>query len=385
MNDNIQKSYNTGDYTDVGKAVRETLADAPLGAKFKHKGESYTKTGDDEFTAESDGRRSDANAIANNTDPRDPETAPVFEGPKSADVAEAKIRAGQLKPCETSAAKNSFDLENAPAGQIIRTKDGLWSKWNDGEYMNLATGELQDAASLQNNTLEEMKYTGKTNFEYGEVSQEVLDKKLWEMNKNQFGQSGKANVSSQEVEEMVASVKHYGLGGECQMILASQDPSHYAELLRATKPTEEQMAAYTKEAENVERFIALSDKADKPLYRGICLNSQYTEPAALKKTLGELEEGKTITMGHIASWSTNKETAESYSYGGVDAELDGDNYSIVYQVKNNLSAASLAGINPEGECLSPKSASYRVSSVKYKWDGRSEAHCYSVELEEVQW
>ncbi|MCM1059075.1 MAG: hypothetical protein NC452_02150 [Eubacterium sp.] len=52
-------------------------------------------------------------------------------------------------------------------------------------------------------------------------------------------------------------------------------------------------------------------------------------------------------------------------------------------VKNPKSTVSLAGINPEGECISPKSAKYKVSSVKTSYDKEDDCHYYNVELEEI--
>ena len=248
--------------------------------------------------------------------------------------------------------------------------------------MNLETGEIADAGDLQVSSFEELKYTGKTDFQYGSVSQETMDRKLWEMNRNQR-QGGGGEITSKDVEEMVGSVKHYGLGGDCQMILATQDPESYPDLFETFGSTEADRESFAREAENVERFIALSDKVDGPIYRGISLNTSVMDPAMVQRTLDDLQEGNSISMRHIASWSANEGTARRYADGVLDNEFEeGENYSIVYRVRNNRSAVSLRGINPEGECLSPKSATYRVGHVNYEYDDDFEIHRYVVDLEE---
>ena len=100
--------------------------------------------------------------------------------------------------------------------------------------------------------------------------------------------------------------------------------------------------------------------------------------------MSKLKVGETIEMGHISSWSTNRGTAKSYAYGAADQELEeGDNYAIVYTVKSNRSAVSLNGINPEGECLTPKDAKYKVSKVKKTYNENLNCYNYDVELEEI--
>lgn len=127
----------------------------------------------------------------------------------------------------------------------------------------------------------------------------------------------------------------------------------------------------------------MSDKVDGPIYRGISLNTSVMDPAMVQRTLDDLQEGNSISMRHIASWSANEGTARRYADGVLDNEFEeGENYSIVYRVQNNRSAVSLREINPEGECLSPKSATYRVGHVNYEYDDDFEIHRYVVDLEE---
>ncbi len=166
------------------------------------------------------------------------------------------------------------------------------------------------------------------------------------------------------------------------MILAMQDPDNYPDVLKNMSDSEKD--AMKVEADNVERFISLSDKKQGSIYRGVSFNSEFSDKKAMDATLDSLKEGKEISMGHIASWSTNEGTARSYADGAVNAEFgSGEDYSIVYRVGSNKSAVSLSGINPEGECLSPKSAKYRVTKVDYHYDDDGECHRYVVDVEEI--
>ena len=347
MNSRIKDAYNSGDYTNVGREIRKILKEIPIGAKFTFEGGTWQKTGDNEFTAEDlfygNGKRCKyvANQIANGTNAWKPETAPVFEDIDVEEVAEAKIEAGELDPKKTSV--------NVPDNEVA-------------------------------------EYTGKTEFKYrgGSISKETLNGKLREMNRNQAAQTGEANVTSKDVEDMVQSVCHYGLGGDCQLILATQDPEMYRELLSMSTLSDDQMKQFKTEADRIERFIALSDKVEGPVYRGIAFNSAYSDPDIFERTMSKLKVGETIEMGHISSWSTNRGTAKSYAYGAADQELEeGDNYAIVYTVKSNRSAVSLNGINPEGECLTPKDAKYKVSKVKKTYNENLNCYNYDVELEEI--
>lgn len=273
-------------------------------------------------------------------------------------------------------------LSKSPHGSTSVDKyEEVWQKTGDDEYINLMTGEIANASDLGDCGAEVLEYTGKTDFYYGRVSKEEMNKRLWEISKNAALEEGESYVSSEAVEEFVGSVKHYGLGGDCQMILSAQDPETYSELRKLMSDKEKEMAV--KEAENIEKFIKYSDKVYKPIYRGVGFNSDFHDPKAIQNTLDKLKKGEEISMGHIASWSSNEGTAKSYSYGALDMELEsGENYSIVYSVKNPKTAVSLSGINPEGECLSPKDAKYKVANVKHKYDDEDNCHYYSVELEE---
>ena len=389
LSDDVRSAWESEDEYAIMKSLSSAHKKMAIGQSFEYMGTTVTKTGDDEFESEDpfgdkvkSSLSESVQGIADNYFELGEADPPVFHDLDPKDTAAAKIESGNLDPAETSAVKNSFSLTDAPEGQLIKSDGALWQKTESGDYMNLETGEIADAGDIQVSSFEELKYTGKTDFQYGSVSQETMDRKLWEMNRNQR-QGGGGEITSKDVEEMVGSVKHYGLGGDCQMILATQDPESYPELFETFGRTEADRESFAREAENVERFIALSDKVDGPIYRGISLNTSVMDPDMVQRTLDDLQEGNSISMRHIASWSTNEGTARRYADGVIDEELEeGENYSIVYRVQNNRSAVSLREINPEGECLSPKSATYRVGHVNYEYDDDFEIHRYVVDLEE---
>lgn len=337
FNKSIADSYKTGNYTDVGLAVRKCLKEAPLGAKIKVGSTTYTKVGDEKYEYEwAPGKTttSPENYVVNLTDKFHPENAPKFEEIKSEDIAEAKAETGELDPKETSV--------EVPIGE----------------------------------------YTGKTDFPEGSVSREVMSKKKEELTRNlrDSGEDGK--MDDQEVERLVGAVKHYNLGGQCQEILSAQDPETY-DFLRSTMSADRKAWA-AEQAEAIERFIALSDKIDDPVYRGMAFNDAYDESGGkAMEFVSSLREGGTIEFGHISSWASSRGTAVSYSSSALDAEFeDGTNYSILMTVRKPKTTVSLVGINPENECLSPKAAKYKVLKVKKTYDEDDACYYYDVELEE---
>lgn len=337
FNKSIADSYKTGNYTDVGLAVRKCLKEAPLGAKIKVGSTTYTKVGDEKYEYEwAPGKTttSPENYVVNLTDKFHPENAPKFEEIKSEDIAEAKAETGELDPKETSV--------EVPIGE----------------------------------------YTGKTDFPEGSVSREVMSKKKEELTRNlrDSGEDGK--MDDQEVERLVGAVKHYNLGGQCQEILSAQDPETY-DFLRSTMSADRKAWA-AEQAEAIERFIALSDKIDDPVYRGMAFNDAYDESGGkAMEFVSSLREGGTIEFGHISSWASSRGTAVSYSSSALDAEFeDGTNYSILMTVRKPKTTVSLGGINPENECLSPKAAKYKVLKVKKTYDEDDACYYYDVELEE---
>lgn len=393
LNASIEKAFREGHEGHIKTVVHEALREAPIGSKVKLGMDTYEKLGDDEFVVDWDKNREyvvDSHFIESDVTPKHESSMPKFEPFSSEDVAQAKIESGELKPSETDisadAKKLLKKLGDSKTGTVSIDKDGTaWEKGDDGSWINLATGEIADADSIAAVGGSPLQYDGSLEFKYtGKVSKELLDQKMSEFARHQMEQEGTVSITSKEMEEIVGSISHYGLGGECQLILATQDPDHYQELLRFHNLSEEETASYAHEAQNIERYISLSDKVEVPLYRGICFNTAMEDPAAVEQTLSSLKVGGIIDMGHIASWSTNKGTARSYADRVLDSELlEGDNYAVVYSLHHNKSAASLSGINPEGECLSPSSARYRVTSVRHAYDDDFEITRYNVELEEV--
>lgn len=89
-------------------------------------------------------------------------------------------------------------------------------------------------------------------------------------------------------------------------------------------------------------------------------------------------------MGHISSWTSEYGVAREFANGALDFESDeGELYSVVICVPHPKTAVSTGGILPTRECLSPKSAKYRVASVKKTYDDDYCQYKYEVDLEEV--
>lgn len=388
LNSKVSYAYKSGSYSEVGKSIRSALKDMPSGSTVTSKGMAYRKVDDDKFECEVNGTRmtTNANAIANGADLFNEANAPTFEVASSGEVAEQMVQNGELEPSETTVKIPSVTgLNEAESGRAAIDSNGeLWVKDGD-DWVNQMTGEVGTSDDVAGLGGEVMRYEGSKDFEYnGSVSQETMDKKMSELNRNQAELEGKAEISSADLESMVGSIKHYGMGGECQMILASQDPDHYQDLPMLKGQTSEEAAAYAKEAENIERYIELSDKVKGSVHRGIGFNDAYDDKGIIEDTLSQLRVGNTISMGHIASWSDEKGIAKSYAEAVLNNEWeDGQNYAIVYSVANNKSAVSLEGISPQGECITPKSASYSVTNVNYIYDEDLDCHRYEVEMEEV--
>ena len=393
LNDSLKDAYEKEGTLGLSKACRKALQDSPIGTKIVTKRATYEKVGDNKYEYEYvPGKKSTVseNYIINGIGSGEGVDVPIFENISSEDVAQAKIESGELKPSETEISTEAKELSkklgDSKGGTIATGKDGsVWEKRDEGYWVSRTTGEIVDADSIAADGGSPLQYDGSLELKHGSrLSKELMDHKMSEFARHQLEQEGKVSITSKEMEEIVNSISLYGVGGECQLILATQDPDHYQKLLKLANLSEEQTASYAHEAQNVERYIALSDKVQEPLYRGIGFNTSVDDPEVVEKTLSSLKVGGIIDMGHIASWSTHDGTARKYSEGVLDAELlEGDNYAVVYSLSRNKSAASLSGINPEGECLSPSSARYRVTSVSHSYDERLDITRYHVELEEV--
>ena len=390
LSDSLNSALKSEDYDEIRDATEKALEEMPVGSSLDFYGAVSTKVSENEWkTTDPWGNEtlSSAQEIADSIAEWEDEYPEIkIHAPEDATSASTENHAPEKQtPKDNSATPNKADLGKVEPGGMIKTKDGaLWTKQDVGYYVNEMTGEIGDVDSLQDTGAELLEYTGKTEFQYnGGVTQKRMNEIMCEMTRNQIFQEGEATLTSKDVEDMVGSIKHYGLGGDCQMILWTQNPEQYKDM-EMYFHSEEQKAQFAREADNIERFIALSDKVQSPIYRGVAFNTAVCDQTAIEQTLSQLKPGETISMGHIASWTINKGTARSYAYGGVDLGLEeGVNYAVVYNVKNNVSAASLKGINPEGECLSPKSAAYKVVNVRYSYDDNLECHYYDVDLEEI--
>ena len=383
----VKDAYGKPDYVEVASAFRKALKDMPVGASVKSGYYTYTKTGDNEYEYEwKPGQKTtvNENSVVNGQDFFDPEKAPVFKDPVGGPEDSHEVREPKERPSSNKAISIKPKLEHANSGSVVFDNNGnVYEKQEDGDYLSLGSGEILSAEELTDKGAELAEYTGKTSFEYGDVSPDVAQSRYEDLIKNQFRNEGKATLNSEEFESMVNSVLHYGTGGECQMILATQDPDAYADIpdMGLSGRYEE----YAKEADRLEKFIELSNKYPGTIYRGMSFNDSIPgQKKVVEDLISNLKPGNEITMGHISSWSSNEGTARSYSLGAVDLELEsGNNYSVIYECDNHKYATDLSGINPEGECIATKDARYRIRSVDYKYDESLECHVYKVKLEEI--
>lgn len=135
-NDEISKAYKSKNYTDVGRAIRKCITDAPIGSKFTSNGNSYTKTGDDtfEYTIPSLPNKkfpANTNTVVNGADLFKSENALKFEEgkEKTSKANEEQVSASQKKTPdkETSSRKPTFSGSKKTEG--VRSFSGI--KWKE--------------------------------------------------------------------------------------------------------------------------------------------------------------------------------------------------------------------------------------------------------------
>ena len=338
-NSKISKSYKEGDYTKVLHTVRECVDEAPIGSKFESNGRVYIKTGDGQFEYTFKGmsaRKYSAvtNTVVNDADPFHPENALKFE-----DFAVETTKKSPDATIDEPKAENSKKTEITP-------------------------------------------YAGKTDFPGASVPREAISKKKIELTKNLEKKDSHATITDNDMENFTSALTDYLQSETCQRILSAQDEKTYSTLRGWMSEDEKTWAK--KQCDRIEQFINLSDKVDEPLFRGMSFNSAYDTSGNGKKFIDSLTEGNTISMGHIASWTSERGLARSFANGALDFEADeGELYSVIMCVSRPKTAASTGGILPTRECLSPKDAKYRVVSVKKEYDDNNCQYLYDVDLEEV--
>ena len=300
---------------------------------------------------------------------------------KNRDYDPEENEKGAYDPSHFRGSKH-ISVHDAPEGALFMDTDQeIWIR-HGKEYMSTYSGELASPEELSEFGAYPIESNGEFDYKYGStVSKERMDSLYWRMCKRELDETGEISTTPDDLDRMVASVIHYGLGEDCQMMLATQDPEHYKDMLKWNK---EDMSGYKRAADSVEEFIAKSQKYYGSIYRGMSFNTSTQDENAVRKLVDGLKEGKEVSFGHIASWSINEGVAESYADSVVNLELEkGENISVVYSLPSPKSAASLDGINPEGEVLSPKAARYRITSVSDWYDKEFEISRYTVKLEEI--
>lgn len=334
-NGEISKAYEVKDYAAVNKTIRKCITDAPIGAKFTSNGKNYTKIGDDKFeysfeSLPNSKYTSNTNGVVNDADP--------------------------------------FHVANA----LEFEEFGAESIGEKNEPNTIAKSENAEVTP----------YAGKTDFPGASVPREAISKKKIELTKNLEKKDSHATITDNDMENFTSALTDYLQSETCQRILSAQDEKTYSTLRGWMSEDEKTWAK--KQCDRIEQFINLSDKVGEPLFRGMSFNSAYDKSGNGKKFIDSLTEGNTISMGHIASWTSERGLARSFANGALDFEADeGELYSVIMCVSRPKTAASTGGILPTRECLSPKDAKYRVVSVKKEYDDNNCQYLYDVDLEEV--
>lgn len=312
-NNEISKTYELKDYSAVNKAIRKCITDAPVGAKFTSNGRNYTKVSDDKFEYSFESLpnakyTSNTNGVVNDADPFHVANALEFEEFGAESIGE----------------------KNAPS----------------------TTAKSENA--------EVAPYAGRTDFPAASVPRDAISEKKKEISRNLKNRDSQATVTDKDMENFASALTDYMQSETCQRILSAQDEKTYSKLRGWMSDSEK---AWAKEqCDRLERFIDLSDKVDVPLFRGMSFNTAYDETGNGKKFIESLTEGNTISMGHISSWTSEYGVAREFANGALDFESDeGELYSVVICVPHPKTAVSTGGILPTRECLSPKSAKYRVA------------------------
>ena len=229
------------------------------------------------------------------------------------------------------------------------------------------------------------RYTGSLEIGYQKISQETMDNKLRELRSNQ--KKGEAPVTSEKLESMARSLVNYGCGSEAAYMCATQSPEIYKEYMSVFPKNEEEMKGYAKQANDIEDFLRLSNKYDKPVYRAYGFITDTPEHRKeAEDFIKRIKPGAEIDMKHISSWAKHKGTAENYADGPIEFSLDEglESYSVMYHLNKPKSVVDIGDIKPaEGEALSPSKMRLRIKSVKKSYNEEYLNHRIDVEVEEI--
>ncbi|WP_320972285.1 DUF1073 domain-containing protein [Enterocloster bolteae] len=322
------------DYTKPISEFKKILREAPLGTKVTVKKETFSKTGDDEYSYEwrpGEIATTTINGVGNRFEPTRKETIPEFEKIESEEVAESQVVAGKLNPEQTS---------------IIGGTN----------------------------------YNGKTI--------EGIDRKVYSDKKTEIIKNTGKEISDQEIKRMVESTNYY-TGENYMEILAAS--SNFGEIYSefTSMMSEKDKAEALKKVEAIEKMIESSNKYNGTVKRamGYDLNGELSSEKVFDKLMSQLQEGSTIDMGHISSWTTSDSIVQQLlaNRAGI-----GDDCTKEAQVvftcnsKTGVDIGDLSRMN-QNEVLFGKNAKFRVKNVNM-----SDKHGYGidkvnvhVELEEV--
>lgn len=340
LNGRVSEAYKSGDYTEVGRAIRQSLHEMPVGSSLTSKGVRYTKTGENEFEFGRFGKKVTVtcNWIANSADLFNAENAPRFEDPKAEEVAEEMVANGKISPEDTSVEVSSFEPEPYKGIRIVEV----------------------DANQFQSLREELQKNTG-------------------------------AAVNNAEIKGYLGAIDEYRGADYTDIVAASAEfGGNYAEYSK-TMNSEQKDRAKTN-AERLERFIARADKYKGKVMRaiGFDIGGEYDDDGSTTADLTSLLEkcipGKTIDMGHISSWTTQKRTISQIldARTGYD-DTARESVQIVFTCNDSTSGVDIGRFSKhftQGEVVFSKEQQFRVKNVTRSKTSLGVTR-YDIEVEEA--
>ena len=343
FSDRMKKAFNYKangkGYNEVNAEMRRVLKDMPVGSKVKIKGTEYEKTGDGQFKYQFKGEdvAASINGIANSVDPFDIKSMPEFEEPKSKEVASAKVEAGKLDPRDTSV--QTPQIEPAPyKGKYVVDIDA-------GQFQSLRE-ELQ-------------RNTGKT-------------------------------FTNEDIEECLSVVDEYRGTDYTDIVAASAGFSGpYAEY--GNFMSDEKKKAASAKAQKMEEFITNADKYEGKVMRAMGFdvggdfdNGSVTE--SLNSLLSSCKPGRVLDMGHISSWTTDRDTISQI----LNARTGNDDTAekrveVVFTCPKSSKGVDVGRFSKsftQGEVAFSKDQCFKVKTVKEKPIDEDTVR-YDIEVEEV--
>lgn len=351
-NEEIANSFKSRKYGEVSKKVKETFEKSPVGTKIISKTkngrgeeieEFIEKVGDNDFVYGTSSKGVldtglDSEAISSFMYFPDMSSYPQFEEIEVEDVAEAKVKSGELNPSDTSVDVPGYEGKAFKGGIVDIDKD---------QY-NSVRNELQ-------------KNTGRT------IPDDEMDDYLDAIDA----------FRGTDYTEVVAASSGFEGGYENYSFFMSE--------------ADKQVAA--KRAEKMEEFITNADKYEGTVKRamGFDIGGEADEAndvsGQLSNLLDQCREGSTINMGHLSSWTNDDKTINQIlsERTGIDESAE-ESVEVVFTCRNSRNGVDIGQYSKmlqQGEVAFSKGQNFTVKSVKES-TSRNGNHRYDIEVEEAE-